>query len=137
MVEEASHNHVVLFDGVCNLCNGFVQFLIKRDKQAMLRFASLQSEYGQRRMNHGPADLREADSVVFIQNGNYFVRSEAALRILIRLGGIWRLAYIGFIFPSFIRDAVYNWVARNRYGWFGRKDQCMVPSPEWSKWFIE
>lgn len=127
---------VLLFDGVCNLCNGSVQFIIERDPDARFRFASLQSEEGQvvlSRFENRPSDL---SSVVLIQDDQLYARSEAALRVARQLGGGWSLLYAFIVVPRPIRDAVYDWIARNRYRWFGKKDACMIPSPDLQSRFL-
>ncbi|WP_425420769.1 thiol-disulfide oxidoreductase DCC family protein [Phaeodactylibacter xiamenensis] len=127
---------VLLFDGVCNLCNGSVQFIIERDPDARFRFASLQSEEGQAvlsRFENRPSDL---SSVVLIQDDQLYARSEAALRVARQLEGGWSLLYAFIVVPRPIRDAVYDWIARNRYRWFGKKDACMIPSPDLQSRFL-
>jgi predicted DCC family thiol-disulfide oxidoreductase YuxK len=121
---------VVLFDGVCNLCNGSVRFVVRHDRRGRFRFASLQSEAGQallRRHGLDPADLF---SVVLVDGGRVTTRSDAALDVARGLGGAWRAAGLLRAVPRPVRDRVYDWVARNRYRWFGRRDACMLPSPE-------
>ncbi len=126
---------VILFDGVCNLCNGFVQFVIKHDRRAYFSFAALQSDYAQQEPKL--SDLGQSlSSVVLIEAGVVYTHSTAALRILRRLSGLYPLLFAFIIVPVFIRNAVYNWVARNRYRWFGQTDQCMVPTPELKSRFI-
>lgn len=127
---------VLLFDGVCNLCNSSVQFIIERDPEAHFRFASLQSDEGKAlldRFDDRPLDL---SSVVLVQDGQLYARSEAALRVARQLGGGWSLLYAFIVVPRPIRDAVYNWIARNRYRWFGKKDACMIPSPDLKARFL-
>ena len=123
---------VVLFDGVCNLCNGAVQFILDRDPAGTFRFASLQSERAAALLRaHGlepPAG--DPESMVLIDGGRVYERSSAALRIARRLRGGWSLLYALVIVPRALRDAVYRVVARNRYRWFGKSDQCRVPTPE-------
>lgn len=121
---------VVLFDGVCNLCNGSVQFIVRHDPAGRFRFASLQSREGQallRRHGLDPADLF---SVILVEGGRAYSRSDAALRIAGGLSGGWRAAGALRVVPRPLRDLVYGWVARNRYRWFGRQDACMIPTPE-------
>ncbi|HSQ66364.1 MAG TPA: thiol-disulfide oxidoreductase DCC family protein [Polyangiaceae bacterium] len=124
---------VVLFDGVCNLCSGAVRFIAERDPEGIFRFASLQSDVGRQLLrDHGvePAE-GEPDTIVLIDHGRAFERSTAALHIARRLGGPYRLLFvIGSLVPRFLRDLVYDFVARHRYRWFGKKDACMVPTPE-------
>ena len=128
---------VVLFDGVCNLCNGSVQFILKRDPHGRFRFASLQSDAGRRLLRaHGlPADALE--SVVLVEDGRAWTHSDAALRIARGLSGGWRAAGALRVVPRPLRDAVYGLVARNRYRWFGRRESCMVPTPEWRARFLD
>ena len=127
---------LLFFDGVCNLCTGVVQFIIKRDKSARFRFASLQSSAGEAFLKENKMPTDEFASFVYLRDGKVLMRSDAALNIARDLGGLWSLAYGFIIVPRVIRDAVYNWVARNRYKWFGRKDQCMLPTPELKARFV-
>jgi len=130
-------NPVVLFDGVCNLCHGSVLFIIKHDSQAKLKFASLQSDYGaeqMRRFNLSPSSL---SSVLLIKDGQVFQQSNAALEIGRMLDGMWPVVYAFKIVPLFIRDFVYQWIANNRYRWFGKKEQCMIPTPEIKSRFVD
>ncbi|WP_018627941.1 thiol-disulfide oxidoreductase DCC family protein [Niabella aurantiaca] len=126
---------VILFDGVCNLCNSAVRFVIKHDKKGMFRFAALQSPAGERfAQQYGipPA----YNSVVLISSGRAFLKSAAALRIARRLGGLWPLLYVFIAVPAPIRDRIYDFVARNRYRWFGRADHCLRPTPGLQEKFI-
>lgn len=128
---------VLLFDGVCNLCNSSVQFIIKNDKKGKFKFASLQSDYGQKAIkdyNLGDENLK---TVILIANGKAYKKSTAALEVAKRMDGLWPLLYIFWIVPYPLRDLIYNWVANNRYKWFGKKDQCMIPSPALKDRFIE
>jgi len=126
---------IILFDGVCNLCNGFVQRIIAKDKKDFFRFASLQSEAGQNLLNPYP-NLKDLKSIVYLENGKVFTKSSAALKITSRLPGNWKLLQLGYILPRFIRDSIYDLVAKNRYKWFGKKEQCMVPTPELKAKFL-
>ncbi|NUM79858.1 thiol-disulfide oxidoreductase DCC family protein [bacterium] len=128
---------IILFDGVCNLCNGSVLFIIRRDPKARFRFASLQSTYGENFLKHNNLSTEEYDSIVLIEGGRFYTQSTAALRIAKRLNGAWPLLYAGIIIPKFIRDAMYNVIAKNRYRWFGKKDVCMIPTPELRSRFME
>jgi predicted DCC family thiol-disulfide oxidoreductase YuxK len=123
---------VVLFDGVCNLCHGSVQFIVDRDPGAAFRFASLQSEQGAALLRaHGRTPPEgDPDSVVLLEDGQVYEHSTAALRIARRLGGLWRLLYVFMIVPRFLRDAAYRLIARNRYRMFGKSEQCRIPTPE-------
>ncbi len=122
---------IVLFDGVCNLCNGTVQFIIDRDPGGRFRFASLQSEAGARVLReHGRGPIvGDPDSIILIERGTLYEHSGAALRIARALGLPWSLAVLGFALPRFVRDALYRLIARNRYRWFGREESCRVPTP--------
>jgi predicted DCC family thiol-disulfide oxidoreductase YuxK len=127
----------ILFDGVCNLCHGLVQFIIARDPHARFRFASLQSEAGQRLMPGGVnPDPDNPDSVVLLEDGRAYTHSDAILRILRHLGGPWRLLAVGAVLPRALRDAAYRFVARNRYRWFGRQNECWLPTPELKARFL-
>lgn len=128
---------VILFDGVCNLCNGFVQFLIVRDRKRRFRYASLQSEVGQALMQSVGLPVDEINTVVLLEGGKAYTHSDVALRVARQMGGLWPLAVLFYIVPKFIRDAVYNWIARNRYRWFGKRESCMVPTPELKSLFLD
>lgn len=126
---------VILFDGVCNLCNSSVQWIIRRDSRARFRFASLQSDYARNLpLLQG---MLLPDSLVLIVGEKVYVKSAAALRIAGLLGFPWLLLKSGLIIPRFIRDAVYDFIARNRYRWFGKQEFCMMPSPELKSRFID
>jgi predicted DCC family thiol-disulfide oxidoreductase YuxK len=130
-------NEIVLFDGVCNFCDASVQFIIRHEKQAGLNFASLQSPTGQSLLKkYGLAD-KGIDSVVYIHNGKAYSKSSAALRLTARLKGLYPLLFGFLLVPPFIRNAVYDYIARNRYKWYGKKDSCMIPSPEIIRRFID
>ncbi len=131
-----SDSPVVLFDGVCNLCNGSVLFIIKRDAQSKLKFASLQSEYGAEQMKRFNLPPSALNSVLLIKNGRLFQKSNAALEIARMLDGMWPWMYAFKIVPIFIRDFVYDWIAKNRYRWFGKKDECMIPTPQMKARFV-
>ncbi len=127
---------VLLFDGVCNLCNASVQWILLHDRRGIFRFAALQSETGQALLRQFGLNQEKFDSVVLVQGGRIFLRSDAPLEIVRRLGGAWPLLFGLKIIPRFLRDAVYNWIARNRYRWFGRQEACMLPRPEWKTRFL-
>jgi len=131
-----SEHPILLFDGVCNLCNSSVQFIVKRDKDATFRFASLQSEEAQELLDAFDDKPGDLSSVILVEDSKLYARSTAALRIARRLGDAWPLLYGFIIIPQPIRDGVYNWIARNRYRWFGKKDQCMIPSPDLKSRFL-
>lgn len=125
-----STESVVLFDGVCNLCSGAVQFVIKRDPSARFQFASLQSDYGRQQLARLGLNAESLYSIILIQDGKFYQRSDAALEIARKLSGGWPFMYGLKILPRFLRDAVYNFIARYRYRWFGKKDACWIPTPE-------
>ena len=128
---------LILFDGDCNLCNGFVQFVIRRDPRARFRFAALRSAAAQAAL--ADAGVREElpDSIVLLQGGRVRTRSAAALAILRGLGWLWPLLSIFLVVPRPLRDWVYDWVARNRIRWFGRQQSCWVPTPELRARFVD
>lgn len=131
---DVSENHaLVLFDGVCNLCNGAVNFIIDRDPVGYFRFAALQSEEAApllARFGRPPvASATAPDSIVLIEGGRLYERSGAALRIARRLRGPWPLLYAFVAVPKPLRDAAYGWIAANRYRWFGKEDACRLPTP--------
>jgi len=128
---------VLLFDGVCNLCDQSVQFIIKQDKQAQFRFASLQSELAKNLLKKYQLTDNQLSTVVLITDGKAFTKSTAALITLKKLGGWWSILYSFIIIPRPIRNAIYEWIARNRYRWFGKKDQCMIPTPELKGRFLD
>lgn len=130
-------NHpVILFDGVCNLCNGSVQYVIKHDKQGLFRFASLQSDSGQELLQQYQLPQSDFTSFVLMEEGEIYTRSTAALRVARKLSGIVKLLYGFIIVPAFIRDGVYNFIAKNRYKWFGKQESCMIPTPELKERFL-
>ncbi len=121
---------IILFDGVCNLCSGSVQFIIKRDPDAYFKFASLQSDFGQRQLQEFGLSRTSFHSIILIRGDKVYQRSDAALEIARKLNGAWPLLYGFKILPRFLRDAVYNLIGRNRYKLFGKKDACWIPTPE-------
>jgi predicted DCC family thiol-disulfide oxidoreductase YuxK len=128
---------VILFDGVCNVCNGFVQFVIARDPGARFQFAALQSDSARRLLARVDGLGQVPDSVVLVDRGRVYTRSSAALRIARGLPFPWSLARALIVVPRPLRDWVYDRVARHRYRWFGRKDVCMVPTPDLRARFLE
>ena len=127
---------IVFFDGVCNLCNGVVQFLILNDKTKTLHFSSLQSVPGQAVANNLGMPTGELDSIIFYDGKKYHTHDMAVLHIVPYLPWQYQFLRLGWVLPRFIRKALYNLVARNRYRMFGRKDECMLPRPEWKALFI-
>ncbi len=129
---------IILFDGVCNLCNGVIQFVIKRDKKDTFRYAALQSEIGAQLIAERAIDTTKVDSIILIEPGvAYFTKSDAALEISKSFGGGWKLLGIFTWIPKSFRDVVYDLIARNRYKLFGRKDACMIPTPELQAKFLD
>ncbi|MCK6694618.1 MAG: thiol-disulfide oxidoreductase DCC family protein [Thermoanaerobaculia bacterium] len=127
---------VILFDGVCNLCNVSVQWVLKRDQKGQFRFAALQSGTGQRLLERFGQNRESFDTVVLVDGDRLFTRSDAAIEIARRLGKPWSwLALLRWI-PKRLRDAAYDIVARHRYRWFGRRETCMLPRPEWKERFV-
>lgn len=121
---------IILFDGVCNFCNGTVNFLIRQDKNKVFRFAALQSEAGQKLLNQYGLPKQDFDSFILIDGGKAYKSSTAGLRLYNKLPWYWKWTQAFWMVPKSIRDSVYNIIAKNRYKWFGRKEVCMVPSPE-------
>jgi len=130
-------SHILLFDGVCNLCNSFVQFIIKRDPEGKFKFASLQSASGQALLKQFGLPRTDFESFVYIKGNECFQQSSAGLRVLKELGGIWKLFYGFIIVPEFIRNFMYNELAKRRYKLFGKKDTCMLPTPGIKSRFLE
>ncbi|MFN8297005.1 MAG: thiol-disulfide oxidoreductase DCC family protein [Chitinophagales bacterium] len=127
---------IVLFDGVCNFCASSVQFIIKHDKSNSLQFASLQSTIGQQLLTDYNMS-KNLEGVVFIENGKAYFKSLAAFRIVRYFSGFWKSLILFSILPKFITDFFYDIIAKNRYKWFGKKDSCMIPSPEIRARFLE
>lgn len=127
---------VLLFDGVCNLCNASVQWILKRDRKGVFKFAALQSDTGQMLLRQFGFSEKNFDTVVLVADGRIFTRADAALEIVQRIGGLWSLLAVFKIIPRPIRNTIYDWVARNRYRWFGKKEECMLPRPEWKERFV-
>lgn len=132
-----SDSQIILFDGVCNLCNGSVQFVIRHDKKGAFRFASLQSAYAASLPGLESGVVNELSTVILQDGDRYYFKSTAALRIARMLGFPFSLAYMFTVLPLPLRDAVYDWVARNRYKWFGKRDACWLPTPELKSRFLD
>jgi predicted DCC family thiol-disulfide oxidoreductase YuxK len=133
----ASGRPIVLFDGVCQLCNGSVLFIVKRDPSRQFRFAALQSTAGAALLRTFGLPTDVLDTLVLIEGDRVFTRSTASLRIARRLSGLWPLLYGLIVVPRPLRDLLYRVVARNRYRWFGRRDACMMPTPDLQERFLE
>ena len=129
---------IVLFDGVCNLCNSSVNFIVDRDPKVRFKFAALQSEKGQELLSQIlRANESSFDSIVLISNNSVYIKSSAALRIARHLNGLWPILYSFMIIPKPLRDFVYDFIAKNRYKWFGKSDVCRIPTPDLQSRFIE
>jgi len=135
-LKKEQQHKIILFDGVCNLCNSTVTFVIKHDPKGIFKFASLQQYKGQELVYNYDIDPLKVDSIVLIENGKAYTKSSAALRIFKRLKGGYAMLYLFMIIPSFIRDIVYDYIAKNRYKWYGKKDSCMLPAPEFISRFL-
>jgi predicted DCC family thiol-disulfide oxidoreductase YuxK len=128
---------IVFFDGVCNLCNKSVQFIIKRDKKKKFLFASLQGKHGQELLKKNDLPTDALNSFLLLEGERLYAHSTGALRVLKHLGGGWKILYGFIVLPKLLRDPIYNIIARNRYKWFGKKDQCMIPEPGLKERFLE
>ncbi len=134
----AEGKKIILFDGVCNLCNGAVNFIIKHDKNDIFRYASLQSDVGIQLIKERGIDSSKLDSILLIDpKYAYYHKSTAALHIAKQLSGIYPLLFVNIIIPKFIRDWIYDIIAKNRYKWFGKRESCVVPTPELKSLFID
>lgn len=129
-------HQVILFDGVCNLCNNAVTFIIRHDKNDTFRFCPLQNPEAKELLKGRNVDLEKVDSIILVRKNETFIKAKAALRIAQKLDRGWPLLNAFRIVPRFLSDGVYDFVARNRYGWFGKKDNCMIPTPELKSKFI-
>ena len=137
MINLPVNKKIILFDGVCNLCNSAVLTIVKYDKNNDFIFASLQSKIGKEIINHLNIDVSKIDSIIlFAPNNAYNIKSSAALKIMEDFGGLWNITKLGWLFPRIIRDWVYEYIAKNRYKWFGKKDSCMIPTPELNSKFL-
>lgn len=131
-------DHLILFDGSCNICNAAAEFIVRRDKQAVFRFVSIQSELGRKIYRASGLDPDDAQTWLLLTRGRALTRSEAALEIAAQLGGLWPLLGLLRIVPRSLRNGLYSMIAERRYCWFGRRDSCSIPSDEVRKrWFQE
>ena len=137
MTHEEESGALVLFDGVCNLCNASVTFIIDRDPAEQFHFASLQSKFGEEQIRRHRLSGPVLGSLVLIEGGRCFTRSTAALRIARRLRRPWNLLYGLILVPAPVRNTVYDWIARNRYRWFGKLDACRLPTPDLARRFLD
>jgi predicted DCC family thiol-disulfide oxidoreductase YuxK len=138
MQELPLNKKIILFDGVCNLCNSAVQFVIKHDKKDVFRFVALQSELGQEIITYIGIDSKNIDSIILYEPGiAYYYKSDAALQIAKNLDGIFSIGTVFRIIPTGIRNHLYDYIAKNRYKWYGKKESCMMPTPELKIKFLE
>ena len=128
---------VILFDGVCNLCSRSVQYVVKHDPEKIFRFASLQSSFAEKILQQYNLPANTFNSFILLINGKIYTRSTAALIVAKKLTGLSKLLYGFIIVPKFMRDAVYNIIAKNRYKWFGKKNECWIPTPELKSLFMD
>ncbi|CAM1354428.1 thiol-disulfide oxidoreductase DCC family protein [Tenacibaculum insulae] len=137
MVDLPKDKKIILFDGVCNFCNNSVQKIIHYDKKNQFVFASLQTDIGTKITNHLGIDTSKIDAIILYEpNVAYYIKSTAALKIAKEFGGLWKLILILDFFPESIRDIVYDFIAKNRYKWFGKSDHCAIPSEEIKNKFL-
>jgi len=129
-------NAIILFDGECNLCTGSILFIIKRDPKEYFRFATLQTEIGKMILRENNINPHQVDSIILVEKGKVYYRSDAVIKISRRLKGVWSVYYIFIIIPPVIRNFFYDLVARNRYRWFGKQPKCFVPDQKFRNRFI-
>ncbi len=138
MIELPKDKKIILFDGICNLCNDSVLKVIKNDKKNTFLFTALQSNSGKEIINQLKIDISKIDSIILYEpNISYDIKSTAALKIMNDFGGLWQLTRLFWIFPESFRNLVYDYIARNRYKWFGKKDSCMIPTLELKAKFLD
>lgn len=133
----AAEHPIVCYDGVCGFCQRVVQFILPRDRAGRFRFTAIQSDVGQALLSHYGLDPQALDTFVFIDNHRAYTRSTAGLRVLRGLGGGWGLLYAFIAVPKPLRNAMYGWIARNRYRWFGRTDACLIPGRDVRERFLD
>ena len=127
---------IILFDGVCNLCSGFMQFVYKRDKKGMFKFAWLQDEKSKDILDWLNLSKDEFETIILLEKDKSYTKSTAFLKIIRNLPYPWPLLGVGYFIPRFLRDAIYDFVAKNRYNWFGKKETCLVPTGDLLKRFL-
>lgn len=129
--------NIILFDGVCNLCSGVVQFILKRDKKRKFRYAALQNKYVENKFKEMNIIQPHSDSVILFRNDKVFIKSDAVIEISKILGFPWNVLVFCRIMPRKIRDSFYDFIARNRYQWFGKKEKCMIPPDDYKSLFLD
>ncbi len=138
MMDIPKNKKIILFDGICNLCNDVVLKVIKYDKKNIFLFSSLQSKIGKEITDHLGIEISKIDSIILYEPGvSYDIKSTAALKIIQDFKGIWSLTYILFLLPEGFRNLIYDYIAKNRYKWFGKKEKCMIPTPELKEKFLD
>jgi predicted DCC family thiol-disulfide oxidoreductase YuxK len=135
-MNKVKNHKIILFDGVCNLCNGSAIFIINHDHKDLFRFTALQSDTGKELIDKFKINTSKTDSIILIDGEKNFTKSTAALKIAKHLSGGYPLLYGFMIVPNFMRNWVYDIIARNRYRWFGKKESCMIPTPELKQKFL-
>lgn len=136
MQNSSEKKSIILFDGMCNFCNTSVNKIIKYDKKNVFKFAAIQSDAGKKLLTELSIDILKIDSILLIENNTLFTKSTAVLKIAKQLSGLYKLGYAFIIIPPFIRDTIYDFIAKNRYKWFGKKESCMIPSIEVREKFL-
>lgn len=136
MKEKQEYKKIILFDGLCNLCSWSVNFILNRDKKDIFRFASIQSETAKQILSKFKLPVDFEESVILIENNSVYFKSEAALRISKNLRHLWPLLFVLIIVPRFVRDSIYNFIAKNRFKWFGKKESCYTPEKNYNYKFL-
>jgi len=131
-----NQNPVIIFDGICNLCCGWIQYLIRVDKTMKFRFVSIQSERGQKMLNQIHENVIMTESIIYLKENKSFRESSAVLEILTDIGGVWKLIAVLKLIPKPIRNKLYQLIAKKRYHYFGKRATCLLPSPENKKRFL-
>jgi predicted DCC family thiol-disulfide oxidoreductase YuxK len=134
---EFNEHPVLVFDGVCNLCEWLVVFVVKRDRRGKIRFVAAQSDIGQQLQEQYGADAIRDSTMILLKNGQVYCKSDAAIAIAKELDGLWKLLVVFAAIPKSLRDWIYAWIGENRYKWFGRKSQCLIPSADLKSRFLE
>ncbi|MGB0879061.1 MAG: thiol-disulfide oxidoreductase DCC family protein [Polaribacter sp.] len=137
MIDIPKNKKLILFDGVCNLCTNSVLKVIKYDRKNIFLFTAIQSEIGQKIITHLKIDISKVDSIILYEpTVSYDIKSSAAIKVMNSFGGLWQMTRIFWIFPEVFRNVVYDFIAKNRYRWFGKKETCMIPTPELKDKFL-
>ena len=137
MIDLPINKKIIIFDGVCNLCNNTVLKVIKYDKNSVFLFTALQSDKGKEIINHLGINLSKVDSIILYEPGiSYYIKSTAALKIMQEFKGFWVLSRLFLMTPEYVRNIVYDFIAKKRYKWFGKRENCMIPSPELKAKFL-